>query len=82
MNDSYSSAKVILWWCLGWFSIYLQTLLTSTFDTENAAADSCHANLPTQSLLWFINLSELSAIIVERYSSDNLAERDIIKCTC
>ena len=57
--------------------MYLQTLSTSDFDTENADADFCHANRPTHNLFSLINRSELSAKIVARTSSDNLGERDI-----
>ncbi|HSR17801.1 MAG TPA: hypothetical protein VLM39_06880 [Ignavibacteriaceae bacterium] len=59
--------------------MYLQTLLTSALDTENAAAESCHLILPVHSLFSFINRSELSDIIVDKYSSDNFEEREIMK---
>ena len=62
--------------------MYLQTLFTSALDTENAAADFCHSNFPGHNLFSLINRSELSSIIVDKYSSDNFGERDIIKWTC
>ena len=62
--------------------MYLQTLSTSAFDTENAAADPCQANCPIHNLFSLIKRSELSDIIVDRYSSENFGERDIIKWTC
>ena len=58
--------------------IYLQTLSTSDLETENAEQD-CHENLFSQSLLSFINRSELSAIMVANFSSDILGERAIKK---
>src|SRR3972149_10947005 len=62
--------------------MYLQTLSTSDFETEKAAADSCQENLPALSLFSFMNLSELSATIVAKVSSDIFGERETIKCTC
>ncbi len=62
--------------------MYLQTLSTSDFDTEKAEADSCQANRLLHSLFWFIKLSELSATIEARISSDNLGERDTRKWAC
>ena len=59
--------------------MYLQTLSTSAFDTENAEAKSCQLKLPKHNLFSFIKSSELSAIIVAKYSSDNFGEREIIK---
>jgi hypothetical protein len=33
--------------------MYLHTLSTSDFETENAAAESCHLNRPTHNLFSF-----------------------------
>ena len=60
-------------------SMYLQTLSTSALETENAEQDCCQKNLFSQSLLSFINRSELSAIMVANFSSDILGEREIKK---
>jgi len=57
--------------------MYLQTLSTSFFETEKAAAESCHSKWVAQSLFSFINRVELSAIIVAMFSSDNRGDRDI-----
>src|SRR3972149_1572144 len=62
--------------------MYLQILSTSDFETEKAAADSCQENLPALSLFSFMNLSELSATIVAKVSSDIFGKRETIKCTC
>jgi len=48
--------------------MYLQTLSTSPFDTENAEHDCCHWNNPAHSLFSLINRCELSAIIVTKLS--------------
>jgi hypothetical protein len=52
--------------------MYLQTLFTSDFDTEKAAAYSCQANWLLHNLFWFINRTELSATMEASFSSDNL----------
>ena len=82
MNRSYSSSKLYLLWCPGWFKMYLQTLSTPVFETENAEAYCCHLNRPVTKLFSFINFSELSAIIVANSSSDFEGERETSKWTC
>ena len=62
--------------------MYLQTLSTSDFETENAEADACHVNRPGLSLFELINPDELSATMVSRVSSDKPGEREERKCTC
>jgi len=62
--------------------MYLQTLSTSDFETENADAESCHLNRVAHKLFSFMNLSELSAIDVNNDSSDVFGERDATKWTC
>jgi hypothetical protein len=59
--------------------MYLQTLSASDFETENAAAESCHLNFPVHNLFTFINLSELSATEVSNDSFDILGERNATK---
>ena len=54
--------------------MYLQTLSTSDLETKNAEQDRCQKNLFSQSLLSFINRSDLSAIMVSNFSSDILGE--------
>jgi len=59
--------------------MYLQTLSTSDFEIENAAADSCHLNRPTHNLFSLINLTELSATEVNKSSSDIFGDLDATK---
>ena len=59
--------------------MYLQTLSTSDFETENAEAESCQLNSLMHSLFWFINRLELSATIEARPSSDSLGDLEIRK---
>ena len=82
MKVSYSSAKLTFLWCLGWLSMYLHTLSTSDFDTENAASDSCQAKRPVHNLISLINLEALSDTIDASYASDNSGDRDTRIWTC
>jgi hypothetical protein len=59
--------------------MYLHTLSTSDLETENAEADSCHANIPLLSLFSLINFEELSATIVANISSEKLGDLETRK---
>ena len=62
--------------------MYLHTLSTSDFETENADADCCHAKFFLASLFALIKRSELSAIIVANSISEISGERETRKCIC
>jgi len=51
-------------------------------DTEKAAADSCHLNLPVESLFSLINFSELLAMIDASSTSESAGDLDTNMCTC
>ena len=56
--------------------MYLHTLSTSDFETENAEAESCQAKAPILSLFSLMNFEELSATIVAKAPSDNVGDRE------